>query len=612
MGCRGIAVPGHTRCLPHLLPADQNAYLAALGPGADIDLSGTTLDEQLLTQLLTALTDPATNKPVLGKVDFGWATFSANAFFGSATFGGDAFFGSATFGGDAFFGSATFADRADFHTATFTGTADFRSATFTDNANFGFATFTGRADFRSATITDNANFGFATFRYADFGAATFTSGAVFGFATFRYADFGAATFSDGAGFGAATFSDGADFGAATFSQDADFGAATFTSGANFRSATFTHLQRLGPMLGLTALDFDGARFGGPQVVVEAAAPQIHFDGVLFSGTASLRLRFAAVSLDRAVLAGPTALQAWPTAFPSPEHRPLDESPLVDQGHSPGVRLASLEGVDAAHLVLTDINLTDCRFARAFHLDQIRIGFGCTFQGVPTGWRRRGPVALRWSPRRTLAEEQHYRALSAGALGAGWTQGPQHPDEAATPGADDLAGLYQQLRKAFEDGGNEPDAADFYYGEMEMRRVDPLRPRAERWLLWLYWLLSGYGLRASRALAWLGTAMATTALVLMLVGLPNADPQPVISGSDRAGTVSVVSSISDPALTLPLGQRITQGRLQKAALVVVNSVVFRSSGQNLTTWGTVVEMLSRISEPALLTLAALAIRGRVKR
>jgi hypothetical protein len=165
---------------------------------------------------------------------------------------------------------------------------------------------------------------------------------------------------------------------------------------------------------------------------------------------------------------------------------------------------------------------------------------------------------------------------------------------------------------YEDSASHLSAADFYYGEMEMRRVDPRRPRAERWLLWLYWLLSGYGLRASRALAWLGTAMATTALVLMLVGLPNADPQPVISGSDRAGTVHVVGNTPDPALTLPLGPRITQARLQKAALVVVNSVVIRSSGQNLTTWGTVVEMLSRISEPALLTLAVLAIRGRVKR
>jgi hypothetical protein len=42
------------------------------------------------------------------------------------------------------------------------------------------------------------------------------------------------------------------------------------------------------------------------------------------------------------------------------------------------------------------------------------------------------------------------------------------------------------------------------------------------------------------------------------------------------------------------------------------VAFRSSGQKLTTPGTYIEMTSRFLEPALLGLAALAVRGRVKR
>ncbi|MEW2041842.1 hypothetical protein AB0885_33150, partial [Streptomyces sp. NPDC005534] len=47
-------------------------------------------------------------------------------------------------------------------------------------------------------------------------------------------------------------------------------------------------------------------------------------------------------------------------------------------------------------------------------------------------------------------------------------------------------------------------------------------------------------------------------------------------------------------------------------VVINSVVFRSSSQDLTVVGTYAEMLSRIVEPALLGLAVLAARNRVKR
>ncbi|GAA0990895.1 hypothetical protein GCM10009576_067160 [Streptomyces rhizosphaericus] len=55
-----------------------------------------------------------------------------------------------------------------------------------------------------------------------------------------------------------------------------------------------------------------------------------------------------------------------------------------------------------------------------------------------------------------------------------------------------------------------------------------------------------------------------------------------------------------------------GIVRQSLRVVVNSVVFRSSGQDLTTTGTYTEMASRPTEPVLLGLAALAIRGRVKR
>ncbi len=44
---------------------------------------------------------------------------------------------------------------------------------------------------------------------------------------------------------------------------------------------------------------------------------------------------------------------------------------------------------------------------------------------------------------------------------------------------------------------------------------------------------------------------------------------------------------------------------------LNSVVFRSSGQALTTAGTYIEMTSRLTEPVLLGPAVLAVRNRVK-
>ena len=579
MGCRGIHIPGQANCLEHLSAAGQTSYFASLAPGDDLDLRGTRISPLLLQQICNALRDPTSGQPRFGNVRFNSATFTGDATFSLTTFTGSARFRSATFTGDATFSSATFTRSARFRSATFTGNTRFRSATFTGNTRFRSATFTGDAGFDLATFAGNAWFD-------------------------------SAAFTRDAWFDSATFTGDARFDSATFTRNATFSSATFTRNAKFDSATFEGPHHLGPMRCDGDLTFDQTRFTGSQVTLEAAAAFISFRRSSLAGTAALRLRYASVSLSGATFGAPVALQTWPAPFKS-SSGVLAEGPLAT-GSAADVQLLDLEGVDSAQLVLTDVDLRRCRFNGAFHLDQIQVSLGCRFADTPTSWRRRGLVPLRWSRRKTIAEEHHWRALTNGITAQGWTTGPAHPQAELTPGPDDLAGVYQRLRKAFEDAGDEPGAADFYYGEMEMRRNDPLRPRAERWLLWWYWLLSGYGLRASRALGWLLAAMATTVLVLLLVGLPNADPSPQISGTDQAGSVQLSTNTPDPSLTLPLGERFTGARTEKATLVVVNSVVFRSSGQNLTGWGTVVEMLSRIGEPVLLGLAALAVRGRVKR
>lgn len=152
-----------------------------------------------------------------------------------------------------------------------------------------------------------------------------------------------------------------------------------------------------------------------------------------------------------------------------------------------------------------------------------------------------------------------------------------------------------------------------YGEMEMRRHDRDRPRGERALLAAYWALSGYGLRASRALGWLLLAVTATVLVMMLWGLPQDDPKPATTGQLTGRNITLTTDTPDPVNpTGPLHQRLTTDRWEKALRVVVNSVVFRSSGQDLTTTGTYTEMVSRLAEPVLLGLAVLAVRSRVKR
>ncbi|GCE01536.1 pentapeptide repeat-containing protein [Embleya hyalina] len=637
VGCRGIHVTGHTRCLAHLNTADRATYLATVTPGSDVDHRGTTFDEPLLIELLAALRDPTTYRPHLGNARFDHATFSAHARFDRATFSADARFDRATFSAYAGFGGATFSANVRFDHATFSANARFDRATFSAHARFDRATFSANAGFGSATFSTNARFEHATFSAnAGFGGATFSAHARFDKATFSAeagfdgaifaadARFDSAAFSAHARFNYATFFTHAWFNHATFSADARFDHVTFSAHARFEHATFStnagfgyvvvggdagfrgvrfeSASVLGPLWCWGVLDLSGAVFAAP-VVIEAAAARMWCVRTRWEATATLRLWHATLDMNGAVLNFPLAV-------------------VSAAGETDPVRVETIGGVDAAHLVLTDTDLTTCRFLGAFHLDQLRLEGDTRFARTPTGTDPLRGVPLRWTGRLVLAEEHHWRALPLPGRRprqrAGWTPAPPHPTGSAPtiPGPAALAALYRQLRKTFEDGKDEPGAADFYMGEMEMRRLDrrPGRSRAERGLLTAYWALSGYGLRASRALAWLGLAMTTTVLAMMLWGLPTSDPKPKVTGTLPAAgqAVDLTVDTGDPTLTGTTHDHLTGIRAEKATRVVLNSVVFRSSGQNLTTAGTYIEMTSRFLEPVLLGLAALAIRGRVKR
>ncbi|KUN17782.1 hypothetical protein AQJ23_40675 [Streptomyces antibioticus] len=455
------------------------------------------------------------------------------------------------------------------------------------------ATFEGDAEFRSATFKGDAEFGSATFSTAMFGLATFEGDAWFASATFSTAMFGLATFKDDA-----------EFRSATFKGDAEFRSATFERTAVFESATFLTADQFGPLRCAGRLVLSGAMFGSP-VTLSIAARRVECRRTRWSSTAELRLRYATVDFAHAVFEYPLTIAAEPDPFVLNNGQPLAED-LFPSAYNPGVRVASLRGVDAAHLVLADLDLWECLFTGTVHLDQLRLEGACTFNTAPPAvhWRRWRPV--RFTERRVLAEEHHWRASQPGAV-PGWV-----PGTGRAAGPLQLAPVYRALRKAFEDGKHEPGAADFYYGEMEMRRHADDIPRSERGLLSAYWALSGYGLRASRALAWLGAAMLVTILLLVAFGLAQDTPKQTATGTVPAGGGTVTFEIDQDDPQNPTGNRFTGERFEKALNVTLNSVVFRASGQDLTTAGTYIEMTSRLTEPVLLGLAVLAIRNRVKR
>nr|WP_107069213.1 pentapeptide repeat-containing protein [Streptomyces durhamensis] len=573
VGCPGILLENQSSCLAHASDEARSDYLQSLRPGASFDLRGTPFTEELFQQVANRLRVAPQTTPEFGRVDFSLCDFQAVQLQGAA-----------------------------FH-----GMADFTGATFNGVANFMRVTFERIADFRAAIFNEAGMFDMAVFE----------SAALFEGANFmRQAAFSSVKIKEEADFKEVQVSGEGEFYEVNFSADADFQGAVFSDSVWMERATFQAAPQLGPLSVAGQFDLSHAVFEVP-VTIEMSAQELRCRRTRWNSTVTMRLRYAQVDLSDAVIDHPMALMGHLAPFDLPLGQSLDESKVTDAANpNPSVYVTSIRGVDAAHLVLTDVDLSRCLFVGAFHLDQIRLEGHCDFAYTPRGLHfGRTLVPVRWwTKRRVIAEEHHWRALFffPSNSRAGWS--PVSPSECVGLGPRGLAAAYRQLRKGYEDGKDEPGAADFYYGEMEMRRKDRMSPLGERGLLSLYWLLSGYGLRASRAFGWLLLFMSITVLLMLGIGLPGSTPKQVASGNipPNLGRVTLTIDKQDATLTLPRRDRFTRKRLDQALQVVLNSVIFRASGQDLTPSGTYLEMLSRLTEPVLLGLGVLAVRGRIKR
>ncbi|MEU3362911.1 pentapeptide repeat-containing protein [Streptomyces pseudogriseolus] len=603
--CPGRKVDPYPACLAHLDDTDRAAHLATLSPGADLDHRGTPLTQDLLDELLAPLRAPGTGRARVGRADFDAVRFSGEAEIRDVGFDGYCSFTSAVFdaglyleavrtGGDLRLDSAHVAGDLWLDDCEVDGDAWFPKARVDGALRFCGRKVGRSAVFRDLTCAEARVEGVDFERGADFTGLRVTGTAGFdgahflnGAACFDRADIGGDMPFDGARFDAnATFED------ATIGGDLSFVDAAARADVCFRRTVFRRTAVIGPLVCPGTVDFSDAVFE-TAVTLEVAAKKVRCVRTRWASTAALRLRYADVDLTDATPAFPVSVVGRPRPFVSPAGDEIAEPGLARKQ----VGVVSVKGVDAAYLMLADVDLTRCLFVEAVHLDQLRLEGRCRLAEPPGG--------PRWIRRRTLAEEHHWRATRY----RGWTPAPDH----GRHDPDVLAPVYRQLRKALEDGRNEPGAADFYYGEMEMRRHSDSASRGERTLLWLYWALSGYGLRAARALAWLLLAMTATVFAMMLWGLPKGDPDPVSEGTSDGRRITLTTK--KPTPVNPDGaysRRISGERFEKSLRVVANSVIFRASGQDLTTTGTYVEMTARLVEPGLLALAVLAVRSRVKR
>jgi uncharacterized protein YjbI with pentapeptide repeats len=601
-GCIGVRRDGEEGCLAHVGAQVRKTILAAVKPGADLDLRGTPIDGELLNQLLAAVR-PERGPPRLANAVFDRAQFNGTARFLRAQFNGTAGFDGAQFKGTVLFGGAQFSGAAEFAGAQFSRSAQFDGAQFGWTAGFGGAQFSGAVHFDGARFKGPAGFGGTQFSgIAWFNTARFN----------ETAEFGGAQFSGAAEFGGAQFSGDAEFEEAQFSGDAEFEEAQFRGDAEFDGALFKRAGTFGPVLAAGILSFDHAAFE-QDIMIEAVGPKLSCIGTRFAEAATLRLRRAQVVLDGAVFAKPStvAFAADPFTHYDPitslEVETFGEGPVarVEGGRWSRPRLLSVRGVDVARLTLSELDLAACLFQGAHHLDQLRIEGTQPFASTPTGWKfgrvgGQGVPVWRWTRRQALAEEHQWRAgrrLPASLSGRphprliGWS-GPetQAPDwladrsrrriQSLQPGR--VAVLYRALRKAQEDSKDEPGAADFYYGEMEMRRLASATLWGERVILTLYWLVSGYGLRGLRALAWLVAIVVGLAGLLQAIGFNGGDP-----GFRDAVIYAAQSTISIASGNTALTEHVSWA-------------------------GEVLRIALRLAGPVLLGLALLAVRNRVKR
>jgi uncharacterized protein YjbI with pentapeptide repeats len=171
------------------------------------------------------------------------------------------------------------------------------------------------------------------------------------------------------------------------------------------------------------------------------------------------------------------------------------------------QILGLQNSDAGQLAFARVDMSRCSFYGAHGLGAIDIESTVKFQTRVT-W---------FGTRRFIADEFAWR-VSDSSQAKGWELSGVHVGDSKPPpvrgekekvllaplAAEQVAAIYRDLRRSLESKSDMPGAADFYYGEMEMRKRSLNRSWIERGLIWGYWATSGYGLRPLRALlSWMG-------------------------------------------------------------------------------------------------------------
>ncbi len=634
--CEGWRLANIRECVLHAQPEERHqAFRAAHVAGEIRLLERLHAGSALLAELISTAPLAADGIRVLRKLSLNGATLSTGA----------AFAGTRLI--DASFVRTDFQQGGDFRNAVFEGEANFRQATFPNGVNFGNGTFHGTLNLSGVSaeagvllrgivasklvvsescITDLSLDGArvdgpAIFRSAKIRGALSAVSANFSQVNFNNAellggcDLSLAVFKSAAHFERSTHSGELRLSRSRFEGTLNLGHCTFkgpVGGANTTclgrmkcgDAVFESTVSLSNLLvsGTLELNRVGAR---SKFSLEVDARNVEAVAAQFLGLGSRLIVYrASINLTEASFTGGLQLSAG----------------LTRAGDSrPTPRLTSLRDADVDGLRVTGVNLSECLFVGALGLDALNVQASALFSRAPSRWRRpcRWLVALTalggrlWHPvwvrrpggrmRRQVISDEWLWRRGRHAYAEWWHSGTERPGTSAA----DISLLYRSLRKGREDTKDEPGAADFYYGEMEMRRLASRPISFERLLLASYRLVSGYGVRASRSLAVLLVLIAAGACLLDQEGF-RATQATRTSYAPRPLPACLAG---DMAKGLQVRIPCAESWLASASFALVLPA---KDAQALTNIGDGTRVVLRITGPLLLGLTALALRSRVKR
>lgn len=354
---------------------------------------------------------------------------------------------------------------------------DFSWVFFPENADFSGITFAKEANFCHTEFFKEANFGNTIFEEtANFSSATFTNGANFSSATFtKDANFSSVEFSgeESVKFNQVRFTGFANFvGAWFFTKDrVDFLKTAFTKRASFNSAMFGNAVYFYHTMFSEEVNFELSQFFG----------KVRFKGATFTNGGN----FLGAAFSREVDFSETVFQGRTLFAPKQEE---NKTLRMFSASAIDFRRVIVEPLDV--LTIRDADLKKC-FLEGTDLRKVEITNADWPEII---WPKKMPKGFGWLRTKRIG------VYDEASLPKGETRSLPHIER-----------VYRELKQNYEDRRDFDRAGDFHYGEKQMRRKNPEIPLGRRFLLWLYWFVSGYGERCLRPVVWATVLLFTSAL-----------------------------------------------------------------------------------------------------